>query len=320
MRMDLSTLKHRVATRGTYRSDRLPGLRFFHRENPSNIEASIYEPALCLILQGSKITAIGDQSVRLAPGDSLVISHTLPVVSQITQASPQEPYLSVVLSLDLKLIHDLHDQVPPSLKGDARSLAAGTAESSWLEPLFRYIALEDTPCDAQVLGPSTLREIHYRLLLSDSGLMLSRLLLEDSRASRVAKAIRQLKSDYRTPLKIADLAKTAGMSPSSFHDHFKVVTGTTPLQYQKDLRLIEAHGLLSAMAQTVAEAAFAVGYESPNHFSRDYKRKFGLPPSSGSRSRALAEQAINSASGAKPASHSGSIGLSQNGMSFKLAH
>jgi AraC-like DNA-binding protein len=290
MRMDLSTLKHRVATHGTYRSERLPGLRFFRRENPSRIEASIYEPALCLILQGSKVTAIGDQSVRLAPRDALVISHTLPVVSQITQASPQEPYLSVVLSLKLQLIHDLHDQVTPPPKGDARSLAVGPAEQSWLEPLLRYIDLEGAPHDCEVLGPSTLREIHYRLLLSNLGLMLGRLPLEDSRASRVAKAIRQLKSDYKTPLKIADLAKTVAMSPSSFHDHFKVVTGTTPLQYQKDLRLIEAHGLLAAKTHTVAAAAFAVGYESANHFSRDYKRKFGLAPSAGERARAPSAQ------------------------------
>ncbi|MGL4637514.1 MAG: AraC family transcriptional regulator [Beijerinckiaceae bacterium] len=277
--MDLSTLKHRVATRGTYRSQRLPGLRFFRRENPSNIEASIYEPALCLILQGSKVTTIGDQSVSLSPGDSLVISHTLPVISQITQASEEEPYLSVVLSLNLQLIHDLHDQVMPSLKGGARSLAAGPAEPSWLEPLFRYIALEDTPHDAEVLGPSILREIHYRLLLSSSGLMLSRLLLEDSRASQVAKAIRQLRSDYRKPLRVPYLARTAGMSASSFHEHFKTVTGTTPLQYQKDLRLIEAHALLTTVNHAVADAAFAVGYESPNQFSRDYRRKFGVAPS-----------------------------------------
>jgi transcriptional regulator GlxA family with amidase domain len=132
-----------------------------------------------------------------------------------------------------------------------------------------------------VLGPSTLREIHYRLLLSPVGGMLRNLLVADSHASRVAKAIRRLRSEYRVPLKVPDLAKAAGMSASSFHEHFKAVTGTTPLQYQKDLRLIEAHALLTAMSHTVSEAAYEVGYESPNHFSRDYNRKFGLPPSRG---------------------------------------
>jgi AraC-like DNA-binding protein len=291
--MDFSKLKRLAAMYGAERPHRLPGLRFFRREAPSRIEASIYEPALCLILQGSKTTSIGDQSVALAPGDALIVSHTLPVVSQITQASPQEPYLSVVLPLDMQLIHDLHDQVAQtkSPEADARSLSAGPVDPAWLEPLVRYIDLAGVPLDVQILGPSTLRELHYRLLLSSLGTMLNRLLLEDSRASRVAKAIRQLKAEYHLPLRVPDLAKTAAMSASSFHEHFKAVTGTTPLQYQKDLRLIEAHALLIGMNHTVAEAAFAVGYESPNHFSRDYSRKFGLPPSRGANTRASESQA-----------------------------
>jgi AraC-like DNA-binding protein len=290
--MDLSRLKHLAATHGVDRSQHIPRVRFFCRDMPSQIEASIYEPALCVILQGSKTTAIGDQSVRVAAGDALVISHTLPVVSQITEASPQEPYLSVVLPLDLQLIHSLHDQVaqmqPP--KADARSLFAGPAERAWLEPLVRYVDVASAPLDAEVLGPSILREIHYRLLLSSSGSLLSRLLVEDSRASRISKAIRQLKAEFRMPLRIPDLAKEAGMSASSFHQHFKTVTGTTPLQYQKDLRLIEANALLIAMKHGVAEAAFAVGYESPNHFSRDYSRKFGVPPSKGGNVRGTGDQ------------------------------
>jgi AraC-like DNA-binding protein len=137
----------------------------------------------------------------------------------------------------------------------------------------------DDPLDAKVLGPSILREIHYRLLLSPIGSMLRNLLVANSNASRVAKAIRRLRSEYRFPLKVPDLAKAAGMSASSFHEHFKAVTGTTPLQYQKDLRLIEARALLKERQKAVSEAAYAVGYESPTHFSRDYSRKFGLPPS-----------------------------------------
>jgi transcriptional regulator GlxA family with amidase domain len=107
--------------------------------------------------------------------------------------------------------------------------------------------------------------------------MLRNLLVADSHASRVAKAIQMLRAEFRSPLSVTDLAKTAGMSASSFHEHFKSVTGTTPLQYQKDLRLIEAKALLAD--HSVSEAAYTVGYESPTHFSRDYSRKFGLPPS-----------------------------------------
>ena len=241
----------------------------------------VYEPVMCLILQGSKVTSIGDQTVELLPGDALLVSHDLPVVSRITRASRQEPYLALILSLDLGLARSLYDQVAdaPALDAPARSLAASPAGKSLLEPLVRYFELMDNPMDARVLGPSILREIHYRLLLSPAGRMLRHLLVADSHASRISKAIRKVRAEFRSALSVPDLARTAGMSASSFHEHFKSVTGTTPLQYQKDLRLIEAKTLLLNRNHTVSEAAYAVGYESPTHFSRDYSRKFGLPPS-----------------------------------------
>ncbi|MGL4975385.1 MAG: AraC family transcriptional regulator [Bosea sp. (in: a-proteobacteria)] len=290
--MDIAEIKTQLARYQADPAREMPDILVFQRDAPSKIEAFIYEPVLCLVLQGSKVSSIGDQSVRLVPGDALIVSHTLPVVSQITEASPEEPYLALILSLDLKVIEDLHKQLTdvPMPKSDARSLSVGPPETAWLTPLMRYVELAESPLDAQVLGPSILREVHYRLLLSPTGAMLRSLLGENSHAGRIAKAISQLRSDYRKPLRVPDLAKTAAMSASSFHDHFKVVTGTTPLQYQKDLRLIEAHALLTTMKHTVADAAFAVGYESPNQFSRDYSRKFGAPPSKVTRVFTPADQ------------------------------
>jgi AraC-like DNA-binding protein len=259
----------------------LTSLSVLRRDAPSAIEAAIYEPVLCLILQGSKVTSIGDQSVKLSAGDALLVSHDLPVVSAITEASANEPYLAIILTLDLAMVRDLCDQIGDVPKPDTigRSLAAGRAESAWLAPLVRYVELVTDPFGAKVLGPATLREIHYRLLLSSIGGMLGKLLVTDSHANRIAKAIRLLRTDYCSPLPACDLARAAGMSTSSFHQHFKAVTGTTPLQYQKDLRLIEAKALLMTMSHSVSQAAYAVGYESPNHFSRDFSRKFGAPPS-----------------------------------------
>jgi AraC-like DNA-binding protein len=249
---------------------------------PGDIEVSIYEPALCLILQGSKTATTGDQTVRLDPGKALLVSHDLPVVSRITKASASEPYLSLVLFLDIQLLRSLYDQVAdlPPPDAQVRALSVAPAEANWLAPFLRYVELMDNPLDAKVLGPSILREIHYRLLLSSIGQNLRNLLIADSYASRIAKAIGQLRSEYRSPLRVSALAKTAAMSESSFHKHFKDVTGTTPLQFQKDLRLIQAKVLLTQMGNAVSDTAFAVGYESPAHFSRDYSRRFGLAPSS----------------------------------------
>ncbi|MCC0016809.1 MAG: AraC family transcriptional regulator [Rhodobiaceae bacterium] len=282
--MDLShliSLSARVSRNGTGNIEILPGFSLYRRQAISDIEAVLYEPVICLILQGSKITSIGDQFVEMMPGDALLVSHDLPVTSRITRASVREPYLALILSLDLALVRSLYDQVVDVMTPDehVRSLCAGTADPAWLAPLVRYLELADAPLDARVLGPSIRREIHYRLLLSPLGGMLRNLIVADSHASRVARAIQRVRADFRSPLSVPDLARTAGMSASSFHEHFKAVTGTTPLQYQKDLRLIEARALLVGRNQSVAEAAYAVGYESPTHFSRDYSRKFGMAPS-----------------------------------------
>ncbi|MDP3898847.1 MAG: AraC family transcriptional regulator N-terminal domain-containing protein, partial [Mesorhizobium sp.] len=199
----------------------LRGLTVLRRESASDIEAVVYEPVMCLILQGRKETWIGDQFADLGPGDALLVSHDLPVQSRITRASPQEPYLAVILRLDLGLVRGLYEQladlVLPETEG--RSLAVGRAEPALLRALERYLDLLDAPLDAEVLGPATLREIHYRLLLSPAGTMLRSLLVMDSHASRVAKAIRRLRCEFRSPLTLPDLARTAGMSATSFHQH-----------------------------------------------------------------------------------------------------
>lgn len=259
----------------------LPNLSVLRQDEVSAFDAFVYQPVICLILQGAKETTIGDQTIQLQAGDAVLVSHDLPVISRITMATPDRPYLALILSLELSLVRSLYEQVGPvtAETPGARSLTAGPADPAWMEPLARYLALKDAPLDAQVLGTSILREIHFRLLLSPLGGMLRNLLAVDSHASRIAKAIIRIRSDFRQPLAIALLAKTAGMSQSSFHEHFKLVTGTTPLQYQKDLRMITARDLLQSGQHAVSSVSFEVGYESPTHFSRDYTRKFGLSPS-----------------------------------------
>ena len=267
----------------------LPNLFVLRKEEISAIEAVVYNPVICLILQGVKETAIGAQSVKLQAGDALLVSHDLPVISKITEATPETPYLALILSMDLAMVRSLYEQVGDVVieNASARSLSAGPADPSWVEPLGRYLALADSPLDARVLGPGILREIHFRLLMSPIGSMLRNLLSVNSHASRIGKAIIKIRADLKKPLAVRELAETAGMSQSSFHAHFKLVTGTTPLQYQKDLRMIAARELIQSGQVSVATSGFEVGYESPTHFSRDYTRKFGVPPSKDAKNRTL---------------------------------
>lgn len=258
----------------------LPHLTLLRHKRPTTFESVLYNPVVCLILQGRKETAIGDRAVSFGPGESLIVSHDLPVVSRVTEATSRMPYLSLILTLDLAIVRSLYDQVGEAEleEGRASPLDVNDADAALVDALARYFTLAGQAVEARVMGPLILKEIHFRLLMAPNGGMLRRLLRRDSHASRIAIAIAQIRRDYRTALTVSDLAKTAGMSPSSFHEHFKSITATTPLQYQKELRLIEARRLLSEGGHSVAAVAFEVGYESPTQFSREYARKFGTSP------------------------------------------
>ncbi len=255
----------------------MDGLVLLRQDSPSSLEASLYEPVLCLILQGRKHLSLGEHTLSFGPGECLLVSHDLPVRSRITRA----PYLALVFELDVATIRKLYDEVPESARGSERARAAEThrADPGLLDALRRYLALADSPADAKVLGPLTSKEIHYRLLTAPFGGMLRSLVRHGSDASAIARAIDQIRDDIRSPIAIPELARRVGMSVSSFHKHFKTITSTTPLQYQKELRLLEARRLLKTGGASVTTAAFDVGYESASQFSREYARKFGVPPS-----------------------------------------
>ena len=263
---------------GKYQSAQpMPGLLVLGQETPSVIEASLYEPVLCLILQGRKQVSLGAETLSFGPGECLLVSHDLPVRSRITKA----PYLALVLAVDVATIRKLYDDVAESALDGAPGRAAETrrADPGLLDALRRYLKLADAPADAKVLGPLVSKEIHYRLLTAPFGGMLRSLIRHDSNESAVARAIGHIRGDIRARIEIPDLARRVGMSASSFHKHFRAVTSTTPLQYQKELRLIEARRLLKTGGASVTGAALDVGYESASQFSREYTRKFGSPPS-----------------------------------------
>lgn len=256
----------------------MPSLRLIVRNSTTSFEATVYEPVLCLILQGRKRVSIGERTLSFGPGECLLISHDLPVRSRITRA----PYTALVLEVDIAIVRKLYDLLEDAVLEDDSTSAAQThrADPWLLDALRRYLSLADSPGDAKVLGPLVAKEIHYRLLVAPFGGILRRLIHHDSIASAIARAIGHIRDDPRSPIAIPDIARRVGMGTSSFHKHFKTITSTTPLQYQKQLRLLEARRLLRMDGASVTTVAFAVGYESPSQFSREYARQFGKPPSS----------------------------------------
>lgn len=254
---------------------------FVHRQTrPSPFEATVYNPVICLNLQGRKEVTCGDRTLAFGAGQSLIVSHDVPVMARVTEASAQHPYLAIIVALDIAIIQSLCDEVgePVLDRRQASTLTANATDGRIIEAIARYFALASDPLEAKVMQPLILREIHFRLLTASHGGMLRQLMQRDSHASRISRAIGRIRSGYRAPLAVASLAAEAGMSPSSFHEHFRQITGTTPLQYQKDLRLMEARRLISLGGFAVSAAAYEVGYESATQFSREYSRKFGTPP------------------------------------------
>lgn len=255
----------------------LAGVELLRYHRPTSFEAMLYEPVICLIVQGRKETTFGSQTFDVGAGDVLLISHDVPVISRVTVV----PYLSLLLTVDVAMLRSLADEVAnTALAGlSARAMEVQQADPPLLDALQRYLALTGSPLDARVLGPLIVKEIHYRLLMAPCGGMFRHLLRADSPASAIARAIADIRRDFRQSMSIPVLAQRVGMSESSFHKHFKAITCATPLQYQKDLRLLEARRLLLSGRFSVTTAAYEVGYESATQFSREYARKFGIPPS-----------------------------------------
>ena len=254
----------------------LKDLGILRQPSPTALEAAIYEPAVVFVLQGRKETVLGVDAYPMHAGQCLLVSHDLPVVARIVQA----PYLALVFDLDLDTLRDLHEAMAGTpAPTPSRALAVHAFDGRTADALLRHLEAATSAADAAVLGPLVSREIHYRLASAPFGALLRDLTHGDSHASAISRAIARLRREFRTPIEIPELARSVGMSASSFHKHFKAITAASPLQYRKGLQLLEARRLLRAGAVAVSSAAFDVGYESAAQFSRDYARRFGAPPS-----------------------------------------
>jgi len=255
------------------------GLMIARRPELSALEAMVYEPLVCFVVQGAKDTGTKAGSVRASAGRLLLVSHDIPIVSRIVEATRERPYLALILPLDLSVLRGLEEEIGGSGGGAvSRALTLHEADAPLAEAFGRLLDLVERPGEAGVLGPLVQKEIHYRLLTSPQGATLRALLQADGHAGRIGQVIAHLRAHVADPLATEELARLAGMSRSSFHEHFRTVTATTPLQYQKELRLLQARERLQAGGQSVSAVAFEVGYESPTQFSREYARKFGASP------------------------------------------
>lgn len=256
----------------------VPGLTTIRSTSPSGLLYAIARPLVCLVLQGTKQVTMGARTLTFRPGDSLLITADVPTVSQVTAASAARPYLSLVLDLDPAVIADLSLQMQSAPVSDSLAVRFEPTDGEVADAALRLMRLLERPEAVPVLHAQRVRELHYWLLEGRHGAAIRRLGWPEGNARRVSRAVAVLREAFAQPLPMERLASVAGMSPSSFYQHFRAVTSLSPLQFQKQLRLIEARRLMLADGLTASDAAFAVGYESVPQFTREYRRMFGLPP------------------------------------------
>ena len=270
----------------------IPGLMLYRRTNTTPCYPSTYEPSLNVFVQGQKRVTLGSTTYLCDGSTFLLSSLDLPVVSQIVEASEELPLLSMLLKLDISAVREILNHTEfqsQNSASDAPGIAIGKTTLDLLKPCSRLLDLLDAPEDIPFLSSLIQREIAYRLLRGPQGARLRAIATLGDQSHRTAKAIAWLRANYAKPLRVEELAELARMGMSTLHHHFRALTAMSPLQYQKQLRLVAARERMLIEGLDAARAAFEVGYESPSQFNREYKRFFGQPPMRDIKTRRFSE-------------------------------
>jgi AraC-like DNA-binding protein len=259
----------------------IEGLAIMRSDHPKPPNHMISRPAVCIVAQGAKWATFGAHRLEYKAGQALVIGVETPSTGRVVEASPGEPCLVLAFELDLAIMRSVAEELdtPPKASGTP---GHGVFVTDFQGPLadcaLRLVRLLETPKAISTLYPGIMREICYWLLTGPHGGDVARLALKTSPSQRIISAMHCLRNRFRESVRIEELAAVANMSPSAFHREFKALTACSPLQYQKQLRLLEARRLMISRDFNVEAAAFEVGYQSPSQFSREYTRMFGEAP------------------------------------------
>jgi AraC-like DNA-binding protein len=260
----------------------LPWLSLIRRPAPTPAGRGILTPSVCLLVQGEKEMLVGQQVLRYGPGNYVQAGVAMPVSGQVTGASAARPYYGIRVDLDPKeiaafMLEMRMAPVPLQAAAAAPAVSVERADEAMLEVFVRLLRLLARPGDLPVLGRLAKQELIYRLVTAPGGASL----LQGAGGQReraVGDAIDWIRTHFNQPLRIDTLARAVHMSPSVLHRRFKAATVMSPLQYQKQVRLLEARKRLMSGQAEAASVGYEVGYESPSQFSREYRRLFGAPP------------------------------------------
>jgi len=275
-----AAIEARTPTDGRHQTA-IPGLSLVRYSSNVAPDSGVHKAQFVVAAQGAKRVILAGQAYEYGHTHGLITSLDLPLLSRVTTATPDTPYLCAIYALELPRIAELLADLrvpPPRAAPVGAAISACMLSGPLLDALLRLVRLLDTPVDIPFLAPVIERELLYRLLTGEQGPRLRHLATADSQSDKIARAIAWLRVHYTDPLRVENLAQHVHMSASSLHHHFKAITSLSPLQYQKQLRLYEARRLMVTRDVDVTTAATTVGYGSLSQFSREYSRLFGTPP------------------------------------------
>lgn len=259
-----------------------PGLRLLRVTEPMARTSMVYDSCVCLVARGSKRVHLGGQTYRYDPMRYLVVSLPLPVEAEILHATPDEPLLALVLSVNVAEVGQLLLEMEQADASVGRRTQPGIYVSPIHEELAdaitRLVAVATDRTRSRVLGPGVMREVLFHLLRGEQGERLRQFALSAGAGRGVARVVRHLQEHFDEPTDVDSLARMVGMSASTLHRSFKEVTALTPIQYLKTVRLHRARVLMLSDGLNASEAAFRVGYQSQSQFSREFKRLFAATP------------------------------------------
>jgi AraC-like DNA-binding protein len=277
----MTDLLRSLAIRDGNHPTSLEGVRLMRVSHPIPRMPVLYEPGIVIVGQGRKRGFLGDLVYTYDAHNYLVLSVPLPFECE-TEASPEEPMLAVSIRVDLGVLAELLMKMDGPRDAPAPAMPSGIyatqLDARLSEAAVRLLECLSDPADMRILGPQIIREITYRVLCGEQGGALRAAAALHSRFGQVNRALQRIHAEYHRDLNVEDLAGTAGMSPSAFHQNFKSVTSTSPLQYLKTIRLHKARMLMVYEGLRAGVAAERVGYESASQFSREFKRLFGMSP------------------------------------------
>jgi len=278
-----------MAQQEGFTASALDYVHFMRSEHAYSRTPVMYEPCICIIVQGRKRAYLGEATYTYDARQYLVVSAPMPFEAD-TEASAEHPMLGIHLGIQQTLAAELALSVQEAQQTQVQPHAS---DSTAITPAFMYATqVDDTlaasvlrllqalssPLEAKILAPAIVREIYFRILMGEQGAAMRAALSQGSHFQKISRALRKIHEGFSDKLDVDSLAHESGMSVPAFHLHFKEVTSTTPIQYIKAMRLHKARLLMIRSGMNAYTASNTVGYESSSQFSREFKRLFGRSP------------------------------------------